>query len=458
MTVKTNSVARKGLLAMAWPIFIEQMLHVSTGLIDTFMVSHVSDSAVAALGSANQFVILFIVLFGVVGIGSGVVVTHHLGAKDRAGADRLAITAIVVNTWFGLLASVLVYWLAQPFLDLVQLSPELQAYGLPFLTIMGATLFMEAMIQAISSVLRAHGYARDAMLVAVGQNVLNVVGNSILLFGLFGAPKMGVVGVALSTVLSRVVACAAMWVLLSYRLHLRVRLQDYFDISRERLGRILHIGLPAAAEHASHFLAFMTITAFTARMGDLQLATQTYVMTIVWVIVLFSGAIGMATEIMIGHLVGAGEFEKVYKQTLRSLRVGLVTALMVAVIVAVASPWILGVFTTNPAIITTGVILLRIGIVLETGRVFNVVVIHGLRATGDARYPVFFGVFSMWGVMAFGSWLLGTYFGLGLLGVWIALTADEWLRGLMMYRRWKQRKWLKYAQRSHAHAVLPPMI
>ena len=446
----SSAVGKRRLLPLAWPIFVEQLLHMSTGVVDTFMVSHISDGAVAALGSANQIIILFVVLFGVVGIGTSVVITHHLGGGDRAGADRIAATAIGVNTWFGLIASVLVLVLAKPMLDIVQLSPALQAYALPFLSIMGATLFLEAMIQSISAVLRAHGYTRDAMVVAIGQNILNVIGNSILLFGLWGAPKMGVEGVALSTVLSRVVACAVMWALLSYRIHLRVRLADFFEFPKERLSRILHIGLPAAAEQTSWFLAFMTVTAFTARMGDQSLATQSYAMQLVWVIVLCSVAIGLATEIIIGHLVGAGEFDAAYEQLLRSLRVGLVISLAVATLVALLSPWLLGIFTKDPVIIATGVMLMRIGILLEPGRVFNLVVINALRATGDARYPVLMGVFSMWGVLVLGSWFFGTYLGLGLLGVWIAMTADEWLRGLMMYRRWKQRKWLKYAERTRA--------
>ena len=442
--------APRRLLPLAWPIFVEQLLHMSTGVIDTFMVSHISDGAVAALGSANQVIILFVVLFGIVGIGTSVVITHHLGGGDRAGADRIAATAMGVNTWFGLIASVLVLVLAQPMLELIQLSPALQVYALPFLSIMGATLFLEAMIQAASAVLRAHGYTRDAMVVAIGQNVLNVVGNCILLFGLWGAPKMGVEGVALSTVFSRIVACAVMGALLSYRIHLRVRLADFFQFSKERLGRILHIGLPAAAEQTSWFLAFMTVTAFTARMGDQTLAAQTYAMQLVWGVLLCSLAIGLATEIIIGHMVGAGEFEAAYQQLLRSLRVGLVISLGVASGVALLSPWLLAMFTHNPAIIATGVLLMRIGVLLEPGRVFNLVVINALRATGDARYPVLMGVFSMWGVLVLGSWFLGTYLGLGLVGVWIAMTCDEWLRGLMMYRRWRQRKWLKYAERTRA--------
>ncbi len=446
------AAAKQRLLALAWPIFVEQLLHMSTGVIDTFMVSYISDGAVAALGSANQIIVLFIVLFGVVGIGTSVVVTHHLGGGDRAGADRIAATAIGVNTWLGLLASVLVFLLAAPLLHLIQLSAALQEYALPFLSLMGATLFLEAMIQAISAVLRAHGYTRDPMLVAIGQNLLNVVGNSILLFGLFGAPQMGVVGVAISTVFSRVVACAVMWVLLHYRIQLKLTVADFVGFSKERkqrIGRILHIGLPAAGEQASWFLAFMTVTAFTARMGDQALATQSYAMQLVWAIVLCSVAIGLATEIIIGHMVGAGDLDAAYRQLLRSVRVGFVIAVGVAVLVALLSPWLLAFFTKDPVIIATGVLLMRIGVILEPGRVFNLVVINALRATGDARYPVLVGAFSMWGVLAFGSWLLGTYLGMGLLGVWIAMTADEWLRGLLMYRRWKQRKWVKYAQRTH---------
>jgi len=136
-------------------------------------------------------------------------------------------------------------------------------------------------------------------------------------------------------------------------------------------------------------------------------------------------------------------------QLLRSLRVGAVIAIAVAVVVAVLSPWLRALFTKDPVIIATGVLLMRIGIILEPGGVFNLVVINALRATGDARYPVLVGALSMWGVLAFCSWLLGTYFGLGLLGVWIAMIADKWLRGLLMYRRWKQRKWAKDSQRTH---------
>ena len=87
-------------------------------------------------------------------------------------------------------------------------------------------------------------------------------------------------------------------------------------------------------------------------------------------------------------------------------------------------------------------------VLLEPGRTFNLVVINALRAAGDARYPVLAGAASMVVVLAGGSWLLGVELGLGLVGVWIAYAADEWLRGLLMWRRWARLQWVPHARRS----------
>lgn len=447
-----NAIAARKptLVSLAWPIFVEQGLRVLIGTVDVFMISHISDEAVAGLGVANQVVILGLILFNFIGIGSSVVITHHLGGGDRQGADRTAAAAIAVNTWIGLAISLLVFGAAAPILGFLQLPAPLMQYAVPFLTIMGGSLFVESMNIAISSVLRAHTHTRDAMLVAVFQNVLNVVGNCLLLFGLFGLPKLGVVGVALSGVGSRLAACIALWILLYRRTHLKVRLKNYLTFPRERLRSILRIGLPAAGENVSWWLAFMVVTTFSARMGEQSLATQSYTMQIVTWVILFSTSIGMGTEIMTGHLVGAGAFEDAYKSLLKNLRLAFILVTIVIVLLAVSAPLFFGLFTKDPFIVATGVLLLRMDVLLEPGRVFNIVVINSLRATGDARFPVFVGICSMWGLWVPLAWLLGLKLGLGLPGIWIAMTCDEWLRGMLMYRRWKKRRWLKHAERSRA--------
>src|ERR1700712_5203908 len=283
---KTSPV-KATLLAIAWPIFIEQTLRILIGTVDTFMVSHVSDGAVAALGMANQLVVLALICFNFIGIGASVIITHHVGANDRAGAEKIVTTAIAVNTWIGLAVSLTTYFFAGPLLRFMQLPPELMVHALPFLKLMGGTLFMEAMNTAIGASLRAHGHTRDAMVVTVIQNALNIAGNCVLLFGLFGAPKMGVPGVALSSVFSRVVASIILWILLDRRLKLMLRLQDFITLRLDRIKRILHIGLPAAGEHMSYWVSLMVITSFASHLGPVSLATMTYTQQVQRLVILF---------------------------------------------------------------------------------------------------------------------------------------------------------------------------
>jgi Na+-driven multidrug efflux pump len=107
-------------------------------------------------------------------------------------------------------------------------------------------------------------------------------------------------------------------------------------------------------------------------------------------------------------------------------------------------------FSHDPEEIKGGAMLLRMSIVLELGRVSNIVVINSLRATGDARYPVQIGAVCMWLLWVPNAWFLGVYLGWGLVGIWIAMTCDEWLRGILMYCRWVKRRWLPAAERSRA--------
>lgn len=443
------------LLHLAWPLFIEHSLHVLTGVVDVFMVSHVSDGAVAALAVANQVVVWFIVAFNFIALGAMVVVTHHLGAGDRAGANRVAVTAIAACVWLGVAASAIIALCSTPLLRLMQLPPGLMDYAGPFLAIVGAGLVFEAGSLGVGAVLRANGHTREVMMVAVLMNVLNVIGNSIALFGWFGLPQFGVVGVAVSTVVARGCAAVALWLLMTRYHRIRFGWRDLLDLPRERLGRILHIGAPAAGENLSWWSAYMVVTTFTARMGEPALAAQSYWMSVAGFMILSSVAIGQATEIVIGHQVGAGRFEEAYRQLLRSLRVAFGVAIAVSGVIALFSPWIMRAFTSDPMVLALGTLVLRLSVPLEAGRTFNLVVINALRASGDARFPFFLGLLSMWGVWVPLAWFFGLHLGWGLLGVWAAGTCDEWCRGLLMYRRWRRRQWLKYAHRTRegVHAL-----
>jgi Na+-driven multidrug efflux pump len=197
----------------------------------------------------------------------------------------------------------------------------------------------------------------------------------------------------------------------------------------------------------------MVSIAIVARMGATELATHSYTMQVMYFILLFGLAIGFASEILVGHMVGAGQLHDAHRLVRKSLKLGLMASTGIALVAAIAAPWYLRFFTSDPRIIETATLLLWLTVLLEPGRTFNLVVINALRATGDARFPVAAGALSMIVVLAGGSWWLGVHLGYGLAGVWIAYAADEWLRGLTMAARWYRHGWVRHARATHRRVL-----
>ncbi|WP_439644289.1 MATE family efflux transporter [Acetivibrio straminisolvens] len=205
------------------------------------------------------------------------------------------------------------------------------------------------------------------------------------------------------------------------------------------------MGLPSAAEGIAYHGSQLTITRIITVLGTAALTTRVYTLNLMQFVMVFSIAVGQGTQIAVGHLVGAGDNEKAYKTCIRSLKYAIAVAVAIAGVFAFFSEQLLGIFTDDRAIIEMGSSLLLIAIILEPGRVFNIVIINALRAAGDARFPVIMGIISMWGIGVVLSYFLGVACGLGLIGVWIAFAGDEWFRGIAMLLRWRSRIWYKMA-------------
>ncbi|MGL4755671.1 MAG: MATE family efflux transporter [Aeromonadaceae bacterium] len=434
----------RSLFQLTWPLFIDIAFHFLTGALNTFMVGRVSYQSVAALAVGNQILDLCITLFNFIGIGSSVVIAQYLGAGDKKMARRVVHTAIGFNLLVGVITMLVVLFGADGLLHLMNMPENLMRDGHTYLTVIGFCLVPEAAVLCMAAALRAHGHTREAMYVTLIANIVTFTGNALLLFGYFGLPKLGVAGVAWSTVFGRFVALALLVWLLQKRTGIRLVPAQLFQWPREVLGKIMHIGLPAAGENLSWMLQFMVITSFVALMGDKALATQSFFFQICLFILLFGLSIGLGTEILIGHLVGAGKFETAYRQLLHSLKLGLlVTAVVVVPMAFGGGHLVMSWFSDDPDIVAMATQLFFISLILEPGRTFNIVVINSLRATGDARFPLMMALISMWGLAIPLGWYLGLHLGWGLIGIWLALAADEWTRGLAMYWRWKSRRWEK---------------
>jgi Na+-driven multidrug efflux pump len=216
------------------------------------------------------------------------------------------------------------------------------------------------------------------------------------------------------------------------------------------LAPVLRIGIPGATGELGYRAAFMVSMAATARLGVVALATHSYVLQLLRYVLLISLSIGWACEIMVGRLIGAGRFRQAHELILKGVRNGVLASGSVAIMVALAAPWLLRIFTRDPQVIHAAQTLLWIAVVLEMGRVFNLILPGALRATGDVIYPVSAAVGSYFIVLGIGSYFLGRAFGLP--GIFIVYAADEWVRGMLLLARWHWRGWLPHARSAQRRA------
>jgi putative MATE family efflux protein len=443
-------------LANIAPTFLlELILGIGVGLIGTVLAARVSDNAAAAYAVASHIASMLFLLFRIVGAGVSVVITQNLGAGRRDAADAASRAVLGASTWLGLFSAVMVLLFAKPFMTLMNAPADVLLIGVPYLQVLALPLMFDAWISSTTAVLRSHLFNRSTLAVTFVMHALHLALAALLMLGVGPIPPLGLVGFAIAAGIARLVALALILWLWKTRLNLVPHLGDWWHMTRDvrkRLAPVLHIGLPAAAENMGYRLAFIVSVAAIGTLGAKALATQAYVLQITYMTLMFALSIGLAVEIVVGHMIGAGKLRVAQVLVRRALILSMASGFIIAVLAALAGPWTLRQFTSDAEIIRQGVTLLWLTVLLETGRPFNLVVINALRATGDARYPVVAGSASMLIVLAGGSWLLGIYFGMGLIGVWIAYIADEWIRGLIMWRRWATYAWLPYARKSRRRA------
>lgn len=432
------------LFALTWPIFIEISLYMLMGSADTLMLSQYSDNSVAAVGVSNQLLNLLIVMFSFITTGTTIVIAQLLGAGRKQEATQVAYVSLGTNFLISFVISLLMFVLAVPILHMMGLSSELMPDATVFLQIVGLLSFIQALIMTYSAILKSYGFTRDTMYVTIGMNLLNIAGNYLIIFGPFGFPVLGVMGVALSTSFARLIGLTAMILIVRHRIGLRFSFKRMFYIQRTHLKKLLKIGIPSAGEQLSYNGSQMIITLFITFMGTQALAAKVYTQNLMMFIMLFGAAISQGTQILIGRLIGAKEFDAAYRRCMKSLYWAIAISLLSSTALSLSSTHLLTFFTSNSEIIQTASLLLILTMILEPGRSFNMVIINSLRAAGDAKFPVYMAMISMWGIGLPIAYLLGIQLEMGLIGVWISFIVDEWVRGIFMYRRWRSRVWTEY--------------
>ena len=430
------------LFNLAWPIFIETALFMLLGFVDVFVLSRYDDLAASAVGTANQAVSIVTIVFTVISGASAVLISQYLGAEKRGNASRIAALSLTINFIFGIVISLGLVLFNRQILSFIGAKGQLLELSGQYLSIVGGFIFLQAVLSNASVIIRNHGLTKITMYVTVGMNIVNTGLDVLFVLGLLGFPKLGVTGVAIATTFSRIAGMIVLGIILFTKVEKPSIFKLLKPFPKGDLKDIFKIGIPSALETFLYNLSQLVITSLVLNfLTEAELITKTYVQNITMFFYLFAVAIAQASQIITGHLVGAKKTDEAYRRGFRSYSFALAIAAGICVIGVIFRSQLMGIFTADEAVITMGANILLINTVLEFGRTTNLVLIACLRGSGDVYFPTFCAIFSNWLISVLGSYLLAVVFGMGIYGLWIALAADECIRGVMMILRWKSGKW-----------------
>ena len=441
---KRNTVVideKTPLMLLAGPMFLELFLNTMVNNVDTLMLSHYDEYAVGAVGNANTIMFMMNILFNVIATATSVVVAQYLGAKRFDKMNMIYTLSVIVNFVIGVFFSV-AFCAANPLImNFLHVSPEMRPYSMVYLYIVGGGGFLMALYGVMLQILRCNGYPKIGMYVTLAINVINIGGNYLFLYGPLAPLNIGVAGVAISTVVSRLIAVIAVFAFFFVKKIGKISLKYMRPFPGKLLGKMIKIGLPTAGENLTYNLYQTTLLSFVNAMGNDSVNARAYCNMLISFAMIFSNACAMSTQIITGHLVGAGKEETAYKRVFRTLLTSMPITIMLASINAVFCRYTLQIFTQNENIIALGQMIMIVDIFVEIGRCLNMTFVCSLKAAGAYIFPLIMGLLCNWGLGLTTGWLVGVYMGVGVAGIFAGTATDECIRGLIVMYYWYKKKW-----------------
>ena len=423
--------SRKGLFRLIWPLVVEQLLLVLVGVISVFMVASVGEATVSGVALVDSVNYLFIQVLFAFTAGGTVVCAQFIGARDAANASTTA-AQLMLTSVAGMAVIAVVFEVGgEQLLALLfgAVGDDVMADAVVYMRYTVASFPFMALFYAVSSVFRAKGETRISMFAALFMNVLNIAGNAVCIFGL----HMGVVGVALPTLLARVVASFGMVVLLQ-RLggDVRIRALAQFRFNKDIVGKILSIGAPNAVESGLFNFGKVLLQSLVATLGTASIAAYAVASSLVTFLYLPGNALGAALLTIVGQCYGAGEHAQAKGYTKRLLVVNYIMVAAIALVLGGgANVWV-GCYGLSPEASDLAVQLVvahSIAMVLwPPAFLFP----YYFRAVGRAKFTMVVAIVTMAVCRVGLAYLFVDGLGFGVLWVWVAMFAD-WAVRLVVY-------------------------
>ena len=440
---RTLLFSNEDLKRLIIPLVIDQVLARTVGMADTMMISSVGEAAISGVSLVDMINMLINAVFAAVATGGAVIASQYLGHRDRKKACEASSQLMVVTAVCALLFTVLSL-AARMSLLFGQIDADVMDAALTYLTVSALSFPFLASFNSSSALFRAMNDSRTPTVVSLGMNVMNLIGNSILIFGM----KWGVAGAAISTLLSRVMAAAVMFALSFNReRQLYVRPDQMTRFQPTLIGQILYIGIPSGIENGIFELGRIVVVSMISTFGTMQIAANAVANNLDGLGVLAGAAMNLAILTVVGRCVGARDNDQVRYYTRKLLKIEYAMMAVVNVVLLAALPLILNLYTLSPASreLATQLIFIHDGFAMLLWPL-ALSMPNALRAANDVKFTMVLSIGSMVCFRIALSYVVGVRMGYGALGVWFAMLVDWAVRAAVYMWRFEQGKWESMAR------------
>ncbi|MDD2955959.1 MAG: MATE family efflux transporter [Oscillospiraceae bacterium] len=429
-------------LSIAWPAALESTLVGLIAMVDTIMVGGLGSAAIAAVGITNQPKMIFLALINSLNVAVTVVIARRKGEGDQIGVIRCMKQSILISMALSLLLTVAGVLFAQPILRLAGAGDDIIGDATAYLQIIMAGFAFNTLSMTINAAQRGVGNTRLSMRSNVVANICNVIFNYLLINGIWFFPRLEVRGAALASVLGSMVALGmAVRSLFHHNGFLYIGVKAPWSFQKTNLLTMSKIASSAMVEQVFMRIGFFAYAAIVAGLGTVSFATHQICMNILGLVFYVADGFGIATSSLVGQSLGAKRKDMALIYAKVGQRIALLVGLLMSLIcVALRTPIIM-MFSREADVVQAGAFIMLIIGVISPIDTCQVVVSGCLRGAGDNLFIALTSLISIAFVRPVLSWLLCYPLGIGLVGAWIGVLADQTLRFLINFARLSSGKW-----------------
>ena len=431
---------------MAWPAVMESFFISLAGMVDSWMVSSLGASAVAAVGLTTQPKFIGLCIFIAANVAVSALVARRRGEKDRVGANQVLLMVLAFVLVMGAIISALFVTFASPIITFCGAQADTHDDAVLYLRIIMGGMMFNIISLAINAAQRGAGNTKIAMRTNVTANVVNLIGNYLLIQGNLGFPKLGIAGAALATVIGTVVACGMSLVSLIPKdnfVSIPFIIKEKVRITIEPVKNMVKIASSVFVEQIFMRIGFLVSSMMVANLGTAAFATHQVAMNVMHLSFSFGDGMQVAAVALCGRSLGEKRPDQAKMYGTVCQRMGNIISIVLCLVYILLGRWYFGMFFEEPELISMGVEIMRVLPVIVLFQIAQVIYMGCLRGAGDVKFTTFASMISITFVRPIVAYILCYALGMGLMGMWFAILADQALRLLLTQWRFKSEKWMK---------------